>query len=66
MSRLEYDDDERGEPELRGGRRRKGYGQDESSDDYRQKRSGKRFHRRKTLKDDYWPGDRPRSSSKRK
>ena len=66
MSRLEYDDDERGDSEPRGGKRHKRFGEDESSDDYRQKRSGKRFHRRTTLKDENWPGDRPRSSPKRR
>ena len=66
MGRLEYDDDERGKSEPRGDKRRKRFEQDESSNDYRQKRSGKRFHRRKTLKDENWPDDFSRSSPKRR
>ena len=42
--RLEYDDDESGKYGPQGGKRRKRFEQDESSNDYRQKRSGKRFH----------------------
>ena len=66
MGRLVYDDDERGESEPRGGKRRKRLEQDEGSSDYRQKRSGKRFHRRNSLKDENWPDDDPRSSPKRR
>ena len=51
MSRSDYDDDERGRSEHRGGKRRKRFEQDESSNNYRLKRSGKRFHRKKTPKD---------------
>ena len=62
----DYDDndDERGRAEPRGGKRRKQYEQDESSNDYRQKRSGKRFHRRKTIKDESWLDDVPRSQTR--
>ena len=66
MGWSDYDDGERGKSEPHGGKRRKRFEQDESSNDYRQKRSGKRFHRRKTLKDENWPDDVPGSSPKRK
>ena len=66
MGWLNYDDGEHGQSEPHGGKRRKRFEQDESRNDYRQKRSGKRFHRRKTLKDENWPDDVPRSSPKRK
>ena len=66
MGRSDYDDDERGISEPRGGKRRKRFEQDESSNDYRQKRSGKRFHRRKSLKDEDWLGDDSRSLPKRR
>jgi len=60
----DYDDDERGRAEPRGGKRRKRFEQDETSNDYRQKRSGKRFHRKKTIKDESWPDDVPRSQTR--
>jgi hypothetical protein len=66
MGWVDYDDDDRNRSEHRGGKRQKRFEQDESSNDYRQKRSGKRFHRRKTLKDENWPDDDPRSSPKRR
>jgi len=64
MGWSDYDDDESGRSEHRGGKRRRGFEQEESQNDYRQKRSGKRFHRKKTHKDENWPDDVPRSSSK--
>ena len=66
MGRLEYDDDERDESEHRSRKRRRRFDQEEDGDDRRQKRSGKRFHYRKTHKDENWPGDEPRDSSKRR
>ena len=68
MGRLEYDDeeDERGESEHRGRKRRRRFEEEEDRDGRREKRSGKRFHRRKTHKDENWPGDEPRGPSKRR
>ena len=71
MGRLEYDDDnddndERGESEPRGRKRRRRFDPEADRDEHRQKRSGKRFHRRKTHKDESWPGDDPRGPSKRR
>ena len=64
MGWSDYDDDERGGSEHRGGKRRRRFEQEDSQNDYRQKRSGKRFHRKKTHKDENWPDDEPRGSSK--
>ena len=50
----------------RGGKRRKRFEHDDGSYDHRQKRSGKRFHRKKTPKDGIWPDDDPRSSPRRR
>lgn len=61
----EYDD-ERDSSAHRGGKRRKRSEQDDSSNDYRQKRSGTRFHRRKGQKDEVWPDDNPRGVPKRR
>ena len=62
------EDDERDSAEHRGGKRRRRSEQDEGSNDYRLKRSGKRFHRRKGHKDEVWPDDNPdpRSLPKRR
>ena len=65
MGWSEYDDDDHDRIEHRGGKRHKRFEEDENSDN-RQKRSGKRFHRRKTLKDQEWPDDDHRSSPKRR
>lgn len=59
-------DDERDGSEHRGGKPRKRSEHDESSNDYRQKRSSKRLHRRKTRKDEVWPDDEPRRLPKRR
>lgn len=46
------------------GRRRKRYDEEDDTD-YRQKRSSKRFHRRKTLRDQLWEDDEPKKSPDR-
>jgi hypothetical protein len=66
MGWLDNEDDEHGGSEHQGGKRRQQFEQDEDRNGYRQKRSGKRFHRRKTIKDGSWPGEGERISPKRK
>jgi hypothetical protein len=54
----DLDDDEDPEGSRQNGRRkRKRFDEDEDHGVYKQKRSGKRFHRKKTHKDDFWPED---------
>ena len=66
MGWSDYDDDERDRSEHRGGKRRRRFEPEDSQNDYRQKRSGKRFHRRITFKDQNWPDDNLPDSTKRR
>ena len=59
------DNEEPGRSKQDGRRKRKRFDEDEEDQGaYKQKRSGKRFHRQKTHKDDFWPED-DRGSSDR-
>lgn len=64
MGRSEYDDGQGGGFGNRDGKRRKRFEHDDGGHDHRQKRSGKRFHRKKTFKDDNWPGEESLDPSK--
>jgi len=67
MGWSEYsDEDDRSRSKHRGRKGWKRIEQDDGNNDHKQKRSGKRFHRRKSLKDENWPDDNPRSSPKRR
>ena len=58
------DNEDPGRSKQDGRRRRKRFDEDEDPAAYKQKRSGKRFHRKKNHKDDFWPED-DRGSSNR-
>lgn len=66
MGWSEFDDgeDDRDRSKQSGRRYRKRFEQDEDETAYKQKRSGKRFHRRKTFKDEFWQDDKHRGSQK--
>lgn len=58
------DNEDPGRSKQDGRRRRKRFDEDEDHGAHKQKRSGKRFHRQKNHKDDFWPED-DRGSSNR-
>ena len=58
MSPLEFDDPYEGERRKKSRRKsHRNFDEDEERIASRQKRSGKRFHRKKTLKDGFWEDD---------
>ena len=67
MGWSEYsDEDDRGRSKHKGSKRPKRIERDDDNNGHKQKRSGKRFHRKNSLKDENWPDDNPRSSPKRR